>query len=862
MSPLSSTSEDSTSHHLLQSNSKFNNDDRYIHIVYAMDEVMIPLTVISMASIIRFSPTPQRLFFHFVLVGIKWDKDFIHEMKVSMGNQSSFEAVTWNPLPEIIRNMKVRKKERQDLVAPANYARFYISYLFPSLHRFIYLDNDIFAIRAIDPLWDEDLGTNVFGLVHDCGKWFRIHVMSLENYNITHPMVRHIFGEQLMNYSCHPNAGVMLVNQQLFNEGKHLDKIEKLVRLNQHEFLYRLGSQPLVVLTSWNNYSALSEKYNVRRHICDYNLTYGSSVGQQPILLHFNGRGRKGFLYRTIIDELNSDRLKSSRGGSLSLPLQLPRIDLSTPLTDTDFEDQRRDLDHQHHHNHHHDHHHGDNDHSSIRMQRIAEMGKISRFYKQLVLETFKQSTINFSDAILKIVSKFKSQYELFTKKVVSNAGPNAMEAEKKMMMMIDNSTMVGKEIFNVKMKHKAGKKLSKAALDARLANSNYDRPNQQQLHRWNSSSVDFSSRGTVNSIINSPSSVYTPVTSRANRRYPNSRMGQQQQQQQQQQQLSGQQQQLSGQQQQQYQQSGTLTGMMQQSEPSRYSRGYSQQLLRQQQQQSVQQKQQQSGQQQLQQPLQYQQLASKRNSYQQQQQQQSSSLPHSITYNSNTQNDPRQSALQIQKQQQQQQQQQYQQSIQQTVATPTNSQLLPTFRNPDTPPMQKSSLISSQQQRASSSSSSSSSLRHAVPITQQASTSSTTKSSLYLFKKQQVANEREQQSMMSKRGPSLLDSSLTKASSLSSSSSSNNKFISSQTKLSTTSTTTTTTTTTQKQQQQHQQLLNQQYSSKQLSTNSQTQQMMMLSVPPMQYQPMKTMRSKSSSEYHRNRLLPYPKDQ
>jgi hypothetical protein len=32
---------------------------------------------------------------------------------------------------------------RQDLAASANYARFYISRLFPQLKKFIYLDNDI-----------------------------------------------------------------------------------------------------------------------------------------------------------------------------------------------------------------------------------------------------------------------------------------------------------------------------------------------------------------------------------------------------------------------------------------------------------------------------------------------------------------------------------------------------------------------------------------------------------------------------------------------------------------------------------------------------------------------------------------------
>jgi lipopolysaccharide biosynthesis glycosyltransferase len=446
----------------------------------------------------------MRLFFHFVLIGIHWDEDFLNEMRISLGGLSSFEAITWNSLPEIIRNMKVRKKERQDLAAPANYARFYISKLFPLLDRFIYLDNDIFAIRAVDSLWSEDLGGNVFGLVHDCDQWFRTHVMSLGNYNISHPIVKRLFGDQVMNHSCHPNAGMMLVNQRLFNEGKYLEKIERLARLNQREFLYRLGSQPLVVLTSWNNYSALPEKYNVRKHICDYNLIHGSSsVGQEPVLLHFNGRGRKGFMFRTIIDELYSDRVKN-RAASSPSSLSKQRQKLLSITSHEEGSDHSSTL--------------------SIRMQRIAEMGKISRFYKQLVLETFQHSTNKFSDVLLKIVTKFKSQYEVLS---VKSATPSLKDASVGVSTAGLTTTMTttkdsGTSVIDIKMM-KQKKKLSKAALVARLVNSNnYDGSNQKQQQRWNSTALDISIRDGASSIINSPSSAYTTsLTLKANRRYP-----------------------------------------------------------------------------------------------------------------------------------------------------------------------------------------------------------------------------------------------------------------------------------------------------------------------------------------------------
>lgn len=38
-----------------------------------------------------------------------------------------------------------------------------------------------------------------------------------------------------------PNAGVMLVDQQRFLASQQLQKIERLIQLNQEQFVYKLG---------------------------------------------------------------------------------------------------------------------------------------------------------------------------------------------------------------------------------------------------------------------------------------------------------------------------------------------------------------------------------------------------------------------------------------------------------------------------------------------------------------------------------------------------------------------------------------------------------------------------------------------
>ena len=273
-----------------------------IHIVFSTDSMMIPLTVVSIISIIHKADEPRNLFFHLMLIGSNWTADFVDDMKVSLGNAISLEVVTWDPLPSAIRNMKIRKRERQDLAAPANYARFYVSQVFPSLHRFIYLDNDVMAQRSLSHLWEVDLGTSKLGMVHDCGPWFQNHVVKLQNYNISHPVIKRIFGPELSSYHCHPNAGVMLVNERLRRKYKDLLEVEELLALNQKEFLYKLGSQPLVVLTSWNQYLPIDNKWNVRTTSFKYRAQVSD---EEPGIFHFNGNGRKAFMVRILFAAYN-----------------------------------------------------------------------------------------------------------------------------------------------------------------------------------------------------------------------------------------------------------------------------------------------------------------------------------------------------------------------------------------------------------------------------------------------------------------------------------------------------------------------------------------------------------------------------
>ncbi|CAM9364158.1 unnamed protein product, partial [Ectocarpus fasciculatus] len=233
-------------------------DKDYIHILYALDEKMLPSTVVSVASIANATTDPSILFFHFVTV--KFPAESVVAMISSCVRGSfRYDAVEWTDIPEVITTMKIRFPGRQDLAASANYVRFYVGALYPNIDRFLYIDTDTFVSKDIKELWDFDIGNNVLGLRDWCKNNFP-QTMFTRHYNKTQPEAYHIMHS---NHSdCFPNAGVMIVNQRRFEELKILEKIEALIVKNQKVFVYNLGSQPLVTLTCWDLYTPIPQTWN------------------------------------------------------------------------------------------------------------------------------------------------------------------------------------------------------------------------------------------------------------------------------------------------------------------------------------------------------------------------------------------------------------------------------------------------------------------------------------------------------------------------------------------------------------------------------------------------------------------------
>lgn len=74
--------------------------------------------------------------------------NYFIELLKNSNKLPNYEAKHWTNIPDVIIKMKVRG-ERSELNAIANYARFYISQIFPHLKKFIYIDNDVIALKGI-----------------------------------------------------------------------------------------------------------------------------------------------------------------------------------------------------------------------------------------------------------------------------------------------------------------------------------------------------------------------------------------------------------------------------------------------------------------------------------------------------------------------------------------------------------------------------------------------------------------------------------------------------------------------------------------------------------------------------------------
>lgn len=94
----------------------------------------------------------------------------------------------------------------------------------------------------------------------------------------------------------------------LYNRLHILEQIESLIRLNQREYVYELGSQPLIVLTTWGRYLSLHKRFNA---------VLGTKI-RSPVLIHYKGEYLQHRLEAAVISCPSLDCPTSTQGARRS----------------------------------------------------------------------------------------------------------------------------------------------------------------------------------------------------------------------------------------------------------------------------------------------------------------------------------------------------------------------------------------------------------------------------------------------------------------------------------------------------------------------------------------------------------------
>eukprot|EP01065_Artemidia_motanka_P036051 TRINITY_DN43954_c0_g1_i1.p2 TRINITY_DN43954_c0_g1~~TRINITY_DN43954_c0_g1_i1.p2 ORF type:complete len:319 (+),score=116.48 TRINITY_DN43954_c0_g1_i1:55-1011(+) len=191
-----------------------------------------------------------------------------------------------------MRNVPVRfsrdlLEEYGNLASPMNYVRFYLAELLPSLDKVVYVDADVVFIKSPKALYDTSLLTDK----HVVAAVPRPHKPVGKYLNVDHQAVQ----KQRPDLEASTpsfNAGVVVLRLDLWRERECTGQVEWWMQENGGNGIFKLGSQPPMLLAFAGRTEALHPRWNLdglghrRGAEVDEELQRGASI------LHWSG-GKK-----------------------------------------------------------------------------------------------------------------------------------------------------------------------------------------------------------------------------------------------------------------------------------------------------------------------------------------------------------------------------------------------------------------------------------------------------------------------------------------------------------------------------------------------------------------------------------------
>ncbi|XP_076933844.1 galacturonosyltransferase 8-like [Bidens hawaiensis] len=174
-------------------------------------------------------------------------------------------------------NMKFRNPKYLSIL---NHLRFYLPEMYPTLHRILFLDDDIIVQKDLTGLWKIDMDGKVNGAVETCFGSFHRYSQYM---NFSHPLIKEKFNPK----ACAWAYGMNFFDLDAWRREKCTEEYHYWQNLNENRTLWKLGTLPPGLITFYSTTKPLEKSWHV------LGLGYNPSISMEEIrnaaFVHFNG---------------------------------------------------------------------------------------------------------------------------------------------------------------------------------------------------------------------------------------------------------------------------------------------------------------------------------------------------------------------------------------------------------------------------------------------------------------------------------------------------------------------------------------------------------------------------------------------
>lgn len=274
-----------------------------VHVVVAGDRNQAPGVVASSRSVFESTRSPERIDLH-VVVDPPSHRDIEASLRCAMRNDAGSRRITVHSF-DVWRYARVGAKKNLTIRAPINehkgnlaagpnFARFYLAELLPrDIVKVVYLDADTIVLKDVAHLFETSL-TSATPESHAIAAVSRKYKAMCGSFiNCKSSEVRFLLRSQQIDDPETDldafNAGVMVIHLERWRAQRLTRQVEFWISWNADLPLYKLGSNPPLVLAVRDKFQHLDPRWNCQRsHTCWHPFEAG--------VMHWSGVNKPWFL--------------------------------------------------------------------------------------------------------------------------------------------------------------------------------------------------------------------------------------------------------------------------------------------------------------------------------------------------------------------------------------------------------------------------------------------------------------------------------------------------------------------------------------------------------------------------------------